>query len=243
MHLESATMAEKLFTDKDYLLEQMHDLFKHIPPLQHQQVLESMSLYRFKKDDLIFVEGSACNESMYLIDGIVKVYQSGIADRDQILRIIGSGEIFGYEASLIGNTIHSTRAAAMDNSLICFFPMETMMELANSNLAVANTYITSLARSIAHSDMMTINLTQNHVRGRLAKALLVVSSQRGAQEDDGKTIRYRISRKDLADIGNMTTNNAIRTLSSFADEGIVELIGRKIKILDFDKLTDISNIE
>ena len=91
--------------------------------------------------------------------------------------------------------------------------------------------------------MMTINLTQNHVRGRLAKALLVVSTQRGALEDDGKTIRYRISRKDLADIGNMTTNNAIRTLSSFADEGIVELIGRKIKILDFDKLTDISNVE
>ena len=61
-------------------------------------------------------------------------------------------------------------------------------------------------------------------------------------EEDNQTISARFSRADLADLSNMTTSNAIRTLSAFSSENILEVNGRKIKILDEDQLKKISKI-
>lgn len=84
-----------------------------------------------------------------------------------------------------------------------------------------------------------ISLTQKHVRGRLAESLLFLMQNYGL-ENDGATLDIYLSREDLASLSNMTTSNAIRTLSSFASERIVALDGRKIKIIDPDELEKIS---
>jgi len=57
-----------------------------------------------------------------------------------------------------------------------------------------------------------------------------------------KTIKIYLSREDVANLSNMTTSNAIRTLSSFAQEGVIAIDGRKIKILDLQKLERISDL-
>lgn len=83
------------------------------------------------------------------------------------------------------------------------------------------------------------DLTQKHVRGRLVESLLNLIDIYGC-EDDGKTIRAAISRDDIAHFSNMTTSNAIRTLSSLASEGIIKIHGRKISIPDISLLEEIS---
>jgi len=61
-------------------------------------------------------------------------------------------------------------------------------------------------------------------------------------EEDGSTISIYLSREDLANLSNMTTSNAIRTLSNFANEHLLAIDGRKIKIIDEEKLKRISKI-
>jgi CRP-like cAMP-binding protein len=61
-------------------------------------------------------------------------------------------------------------------------------------------------------------------------------------EEDGATLSIYLSREDLANLSNMTTSNAIRTLSSFASEKIIAIDGKKIKIIELDKLKKISKI-
>ncbi len=61
-------------------------------------------------------------------------------------------------------------------------------------------------------------------------------------EEDGATINIYLAREDIANLSNMTTSNAIRTLSNFAAEMVIALDGRKIKIIDFDKLHKISRM-
>ncbi|HCM20396.1 MAG TPA: Crp/Fnr family transcriptional regulator, partial [Porphyromonadaceae bacterium] len=73
-----------------------------------------------------------------------------------------------------------------------------------------------------------VNLTQKHVRGRLAEALIFLRESYGLEED-GATISIYLSRDDLASLSNMTTSNAIRTLSTFVDEHVITIDGRKIK--------------
>jgi CRP-like cAMP-binding protein len=87
----------------------------------------------------------------------------------------------------------------------------------------------------------TITLTQKHIRGRLAESLIFIRNTYGVEED-GATLLVSMTREELANLSNMTTSNAIRTLSSFAAEGIVAISGRKIKILDYNKLLRISEL-
>jgi CRP-like cAMP-binding protein len=89
------------------------------------------------------------------------------------------------------------------------------------------------------ADKRTITLTQKHVKGRLAESLLFLRDNFGVEED-GKTLASSLSREDIASLSNMTTSNAIRTLSWMAQENIIELDGRKIKIVDEEYLSFLS---
>ena len=98
-----------------------------------------------------------------------------------------------------------------------------------------------MAVDLGISDSRTVNLTQKHIRGRLAESLLFLKENYGL-EGDGATISIYLSREDLASLSNMTTSNAIRTLSIFSNEKIISIDGRKIKIIDEEKLRKISKI-
>ena len=86
----------------------------------------------------------------------------------------------------------------------------------------------------------TISLTQKHIRGRLAESLLTMRQKYGVEED-GQTLSVYLSRENLGQMSNMTTSNAIRTLSSFAQEGLISIEGRKIKFINIDELQLISD--
>ena len=99
----------------------------------------------------------------------------------------------------------------------------------------------ALAKDLGVSERQTINLTQKHIRGRLAEALLSIKKNYGMDED-GCTLAMYMSREDLANMSNMTTSNAIRTLSQFATEGLVSVDGRKIKLLNEEEIKHISRL-
>jgi len=102
-------------------------------------------------------------------------------------------------------------------------------------------FIHQLSVSLGISDDRTVNLTQKHIRGRLAEALLFLEESYGL-EADGATLSIYLSREDLANLSNMTTSNAIRTLSTFVTEHIIALDGRKIKLIDRERLHKISRM-
>ena len=102
-------------------------------------------------------------------------------------------------------------------------------------------FIRQLSKDLGVADERTVNLTQKHIRGRLAESLLFLKENYGLEED-GSTLSIYLSREDLANLSNMTTSNAIRTLSQFAAEKLIAIDGRKIKLIDEEKLKKISKI-
>ena len=120
-------------------------------------------------------------------------------------------------------------------------PAEAASKLLHSNANFAYDFIKRLADELGSSDARIVTLTQKHIRGRLAEALLFLKDNYGLKED-GKTIDILLARDDIASLSNMTTSNAIRTLSTFAEEGIIEVQGRVIKILDEEKLKKIDKL-
>ena len=117
--------------------------------------------------------------------------------------------------------------------------MDIVRDTITSNNDVAWFFIHELSRNLGHSDSRIVNLTQKHIRGRLAEALLALRDSYG-YEDDGMTLKIYLSREDLANLSNMTTSNAIRTLSGFVTEKLVVVDGRSIRILQEQALRKIS---
>lgn len=89
-------------------------------------------------------------------------------------------------------------------------------------------FIKQLSVDLGIADERTVNLTQKHIRGRLAESLLFLKESYGLEED-GSTLSIYLSREDLANLSNMTTSNAIRTLSQFATERLITMTGVKSK--------------
>lgn len=118
-------------------------------------------------------------------------------------------------------------------------PMKLVVKLMHQNNNVCMQLIKQLAIELGKADCRTINLTQKHIRGRLAETLIILKDRYGI-EADGYTMSIYLSREELASMSNMTTSNAIRTLSAFAAEKIIAIDGRKIKIINENELKKIS---
>ena len=119
--------------------------------------------------------------------------------------------------------------------------MTAIMQLIQENAELALFFIRQLSIDLGIADERTVNLTQKHIRGRLAESLLFLKDTYGVEEDEC-TLSIYLSREDLANLSNMTTSNAIRTLSNFANEKLITIDGRKIKIIEEDRLRKISKI-
>jgi CRP-like cAMP-binding protein len=201
---------------------------------------EHMEVKRYKKNQVIYSEGQTPNHLFCLLEGKVKIYRDGVGGRSQIMRVIKPVEYFGYRAHFAGESF-VTAAAAFEASIVCAIPMDIITHLVETNNKLAMFFIKLLSIDLGISDERTVNLTQKHIRGRLAESLLFLKETYGLEED-GATISIFLSREDLANLSNMTTSNAIRTLSIFAAEKLIAIDGRKIKVINEDELRKISRI-
>ena len=232
-------MARKEIKQAD-IIAAIDDMWQLLTDEQQELMASHLEVRRYKKNQVIYAEGEKPNHLMCLLEGKVKIYRDGVGGRCQIMRVIKPVEYFGYRAYFAEENF-VTAAAAFEATAICMIPMEVITKLVESNNRLAMFFIRLLAIDLGISDERTVNLTQKHIRGRLAESLLFLKETYGLEED-GATISIFLSREDLANLSNMTTSNAIRTLSNFASEKLIAIDGRKIKIIDEEELSKISRI-
>jgi CRP-like cAMP-binding protein len=235
----------KMKTNNQYIdiekgLETVYTILKYLTPKDKEVIAEHSSCLFFPRGEMIFREGETPDHLICLILGQVKVYKEGIAGRDWIARMFNSAELLGYRA-LFGEESYNVSAQTIQDSVICKINKDAIFFIMKRNYNLMFHFMKMLARELGFVHAKTITLTQKHIRGRLAEALLFLEQTYG-MEDDAQTLKVKLSREDLANLSNMTTANAIRTLSAFNVENLVELDGRKIKLLDKDMLEQISQI-
>ena len=207
---------------------------------EREAVESSARLRSYRKNELIYQEGENPDHLLCLLSGKVKIFRDGVGGRSQIMRLMRPVQYFGYRASLAQEP-YVTADDAFEPSLVCSIPMPVITGAMATNNALCRFFISELATDLGISDKRTVSLTQKHIRGRLAEALLFLLETYGF-EPDSSTIGIRLSREDLANLSNMTTSNAIRTLSDFASEGLLSINGRNITLCDEQTLRRISRI-
>jgi CRP/FNR family transcriptional regulator, polysaccharide utilization system transcription regulator len=222
------------------ILENQNSIF-YLLNREEQEVLEQhISLTHFKKNEYVFREGEKPVGLMMLVNGKVKIYKQGVGGREQIIRMAKPLGLIGYRA-LFADEEHIASAVTIEESLICTVTAEFIRSRALKNNQFSNAIISKLASELGFAHLRLVTLTQKHIRGRLAESLLLLLDKYGF-ENDGTTLKVYLSREDIANLSNMTTSNAIRTLSTFANERIIAIDGRKIRILDLHKLDRVSKL-
>ncbi|MEA2106652.1 MAG: Crp/Fnr family transcriptional regulator [Bacteroidota bacterium] len=222
------------------IIDNQMSVFSVLSKEEKDQLKKNSTCTYYKKGDIIYKEGDKPNGLICLSKGKVKIFKEGVGGREQIVRMAKPVGFIGYRA-LFAEQNYLASAEAIEDSVICTIEKEALYKVLHSNSDLSFNIIRSLASELGFSNNRTVTLTQKHIRGRLAESLLFLKDTYGFEED-GSTIKVYLSREDIANLSNMTTSNAIRTLSTFASEKIIALDGRKIKITDLKTLEKVSDL-
>lgn len=215
-------------------------IFKDLSRQELEVIVKNHSYAHYRKGEIVFKEGEKPAGLISLSTGKVKVFKEGVGGREQIIRMVRPAGLLGYR-SLFAGMNYSASAIALEDSTICIIERDAFLSLVRESPELSLRIIRMISVELGFSNERTVSLTQKHIRGRLAESLLVLRDTYGF-ETDGLTIRAYLSREDIANLSNMTTSNAIRTLSTFATESVISIEGRKIKILDCGRLERISTL-
>lgn len=215
-------------------------VFRVLTDDEKEVLKRSHSCSFYKKGEVIYKEGDKPTGLICLSEGKVKIFKEGVGGREQIVRMAKPVGFIGYRA-LFAEENYIASAIAIEDSIVCNIEKKALSDMLMKNSLFASHIIKSLATELGFSNSRTVTLTQKHIRGRLAESLIFLVDTYGF-EDDGKTIKVYLSREDIANLSNMTTSNAIRTLSTFATENVINIDGRKISINDMPTLNKISEL-
>ena len=219
---------------------ELNSLWATLTEAERDLVSQVVEVVQYEKNEIIHHEGDDSEYVWMLLEGKVRIFKEGIGQRSQIIRLLKPYDIFGYRACTVDEPYNSS-ASAFEACTVYRMKREFFNALIRTNAKLCYQVMLMMAKDLAISEIQTVNLTQKHIRGRLAESLLLLLKNYG-YEEDGQTIAMLLPREDLANMSNMTTSNAIRTLSQFAQEGIVGIEGRHISILDEKELEKISRL-
>lgn len=217
-----------------------HSVFSVIDPDKVQELNEHKSCTIIKKGQTIFSENGLPMGLFCVNNGKIKLTTTGSDGKEQILRLIKGGDILGYRA-LISNDRYHCDAVALEDCSVCIVDKNYFMKLAIENPALCSALFKKLSQDLKKAEEHIVSLSQKNVRERVAEALLFFIATYG-YEADGQTISVQFSREEIADFVGTSTESAIRLLSEFNNDKIVELYGKKIKVTNLPKLTQTANL-
>ena len=221
-------------------LWELAPLWASLTVSERECVAQHAEVIHYAKNELIHSDGDESQYMWVLLRGKVRIFKEGIGQRQQIIRLLKPFDIFGYRACIAGEPYNSS-ASAFEACVVYRLEREYFVPLVRNNGAFCYNVMQTMAKDLAISEIQTVNLTQKHIRGRLAESLLLLLKNYGF-EKDGRTLAMLLPREDLANMSNMTTSNAIRTLSQFAQEGLISINGKHVLMLNVPALEKISRM-
>ncbi len=203
-----------------------------------QALSEDREVRTFHKKDHIFYEGSYPKQAYFINSGKVKLCKTNEDGREFIVSLHGEGDFIGYLA-MLQNTIYTESAVALEDTEVSIIPKEDFFTLLHNDRDVASRFIKLLASNVMEKETRLLELAYNSVRKRVADAL--VRLQQRYKKENEKYFTMAIPRDDLASMVGTAKETVIRTLSDFKAEGLIEIHGSKITILEAAKLESMMN--
>lgn len=194
----------------------------------------------YQKGQTVFNEGNLPSGLFCINSGKVKISQAGTEGKEQILRLAKDSDILGYRA-LISGEAYSATATVIEDSKICLIPKSVFYEIIQHNSSLTSSIMKLLANELKEAESKITNLAQKPVLERVAETLLMLKEYYGTEINDN-SLNITITREEIANIVGTATETVIRLMSELKKEGLIDLDGKKIKILKGDALLKLANL-
>ena len=211
-----------------------------LPEDVYELLIAHKSELVFRKNDILFREGSFPSGIFYIVKGKVKKYKVDNEGKEQIIYLAGAGQLIGYHA-VLSDDRYPDSAAAIEDSVVVFIPKEDFLKTLDYSPVFNYRLLKTLSHEFA---VLANNLTffaQKTVRERLALQLVIIREKYKVNYVEGMPIEISISREDLASLVGTTRESIVRILTEFKVDGILETKGRKIIIKDVNALIGIAD--
>jgi CRP-like cAMP-binding protein len=214
--------------------------FSSLKSLSKEELLkiaECKTSYTIKKGDSIFEEGEITNGVYCVKDGVCKLSKLSANGKDQIVKLVKSGELLG-QRSMISDEPANLSAVALEDMEVCFIPKSEIMGFFNQNNQFSMNMMKTICGDLKEADDHMVSLAQKNVKERLAETLIYLEDTFGKNEDG--SLHIQLSREELAGMIGTATESCIRLLSEFNKSGYIELVNKKIILKDKNKLKKLS---
>jgi len=199
-------------------------------------VLEtSMSSSSLKRGDVLFNEGDEGNTLYVVIEGKIKLGRTSADGRENLLAILGPGQMFG-ELSFFDPGPRSATATAVTDVELKGLGHEALSPVLASHPDVALALLHQLAGRLRRTNEVVGDLVFSDVPGRVAKALLDLAGRFGRRADDGVHVNHDLTQEELAQLVGASRETVNKALADFASRGWMRLEPRSVVILDIDRL-------
>ena len=200
-----------------------------------REFMKEYELQTFKTGEIIYEEGKQSNHFFLVDKGVVKSHQMDQYGKELITALYKEGDFFG-NTSFSKSTAYTEYATAMEDTRVYAVSKEELREILINNNKITLDLIDVLGENISGIKGQLLEMAYGSVRKKTARTILLFSQK----IRKFPTQSIRISRSDLAGVAGMAPESLIRTLSDFKKEGLIEIEGRNIKLLDIEALKRIS---
>ncbi len=216
-----------------------HPIFKDLSPNELDALNFDKGCSAYKRGNIIYHEDNRINGYYCVNSGIVKMYKTGIDGKEQIIRFAKKGDIIGYR-SVLSKELACTTAKVIEDAMLCFIPADSLFDLVKNNSGFAMNLMQLTCKELGEANNYITDIAQKTVRERLAEVLLLLKDRFDLDED--QVLKISLTREELANLVGTATESVIRLLSEFKGDQLIELQGRKIKMLNLPGLHKVANL-
>jgi CRP-like cAMP-binding protein len=216
-----------------------NSIFKHLTGEEAEKINFEKDFRHYKRGDVLYHEGNRISGFYCINSGIIKVFKTGFDGKEQIIRFAKPGDIIAYR-SVLSNEPACTTAKVIEDCQVCFIPSEILISFIKTNPNFALELLKLACHELGEANSYITDIAQKTVRERLAEVLIHLVEDFGL--DNQKYLRISLTREELSNIVGTATESVIRLLSEFKTDKLLELNGRKIRVLNIKGLQKISNV-
>lgn len=200
-------------------------------------ISEIRQMVSIKKGEILFKEGEEMTGMYFVHSGVVKVHKQW-GQKELIVRFAKKGDIVGHRG-LGADTIYPVSGTALENISACFIPLDFFLSSLKINYVFMHWLMLFFAEELKQSERKMRNLAHMSVKGRIAKALLLLQSKFDTKPDGH--IDLLLSRQDFASYTGTTYETVFRIMADLTEQNIIAVDGKKITILNENALELLTN--
>jgi CRP-like cAMP-binding protein len=216
---------------ESFILRQLEEswLLRNLTEEQKRQLLANSNVVKYKNRDIIFKQNTRTSHLVFILSGLVKIFKESRNNKILSIKTLSPGN-FASLFSIFGNSIYQYSASSIFDSEVLMIDYATFVSIMQDNGHFAMNIIKQMGKDGLFLTNRMMSLSSKQLPGRIAEVILYFSEEiYGADEYD-----FPLTRQELAELAGTTKESFIRTINEFKHDKIIDLEGRRVKIISMD---------